>query len=264
MLQVQASQGVQEEYNMSEPSRMPRYDVRNDGVGPYAVFYCETCDREYRSQPAVAETIAKDVGRQAAGGLLRRIPLFGDAIADNVTGEDPRYTYNLTAAQLEKAWDQVKDRFRECPTCKRVSCLSCFDEQSGFCTEDSPRKQEIAEAEAEQAGAMIKGFASAFGLGEVVKRASEAAQQAQAAGTVRCPKDGTVAPAGTKFCPECGTKMVSAAVDPCPSCGAETNGAKFCPECGTKIERAQPGVCPSCGAQTGTAKFCPECGTKLR
>ena len=117
---------------MGEPTRMPRYDVRNDGVGPYAVFYCETCDREYRSQPAVAATIAKDVGRQAAGGLLRRIPLFGDAIADNVTGEDPRYTYNLTADQLEKAWEQVKDRFRECPTCRRVVCLSCFDEQSGY------------------------------------------------------------------------------------------------------------------------------------
>jgi len=31
---------------MSAPSRMPRYDVRNDGVGPYAVFYCDKCDRE--------------------------------------------------------------------------------------------------------------------------------------------------------------------------------------------------------------------------
>jgi hypothetical protein len=26
-------------------SRMPRYDVRNDGAGPYAVFYCDACER---------------------------------------------------------------------------------------------------------------------------------------------------------------------------------------------------------------------------
>ena len=68
-----------------------------------------------------------------------------------------------------------------------------------------------------------------------MKRATEAAEQAKAGATVRCPKDGTVAPAGTKFCPECGTKMVAVAVDPCPSCGAETGAAKFCPECGTKL-----------------------------
>jgi len=38
------------------PSRMPHYDTRNDGVGPYAVFYCDVCSREYRSQPDVAGT----------------------------------------------------------------------------------------------------------------------------------------------------------------------------------------------------------------
>jgi predicted amidophosphoribosyltransferase len=240
---------------------MPRYDVRNDGIGPYAVFYCETCDREYRSTPDVKKTIASDVGRQTMGGFLRKVPLFGDALAENVTGEDPRYTYSLTADQLQAAWNQVKDRFRECPTCLRIICLSDFDEQSGFCQEDSPRRDEMAEAKAEQAGAVIKGFASAFGLGEVVKKAGEAAQQASA-GAARCPKDGTLAPAGTKYCPECGSPMVQPAAVLCPSCGQDTKGAKFCPNCGAKVEKP-PAVCPSCGAQAGGAKFCPECGTKL-
>ncbi len=58
-------------------TRMPRYDVRNDGFGPYAVFYCDECGREFRSQPDVKNTIANDVGRGAVGGLLRRIPLVG-------------------------------------------------------------------------------------------------------------------------------------------------------------------------------------------
>lgn len=253
---------------MAAPSRMPRYDIRNDGIGPYAVFYCETCDREYRSKPEVASNIAQNVGRQAAGGLLRRVPILGDAIADNVEQQDPRYSYDLTAQQLDKAWQQVRDRFRECPTCLRVVCLSCFDEPSGYCAEDSPRRDEIAEAQAEQAGAMIKGFASAFGLGEVVKRASQAAQTAQqaAANMARCPKDGTLAPAGTKFCSTCGSPMIQPTpptAQVCPQCGKSVQGAKFCPECGAKIEQAPPSVCPQCGAAAKGAKFCPECGTKI-
>jgi len=247
---------------MTEASRMPRYDVRNDGIGPYAVFYCEYCDREYRSQPEVTTTIAKDIGRQTMGGLLRNIPLVGGAIASNVTGEDPRYTLHLTPQQLEKAWSQVRDRFHECPTCSRIVCISDWDEKSGFCNEDTPRRNEVAQAQAEQAGAVLKGFASALGLGDALKQAGNAAQQAQSA-MARCPKDGTLAKAGTKFCPECGSPMVQPVMDACPNCGAETRGAKFCPECGTKIERAPAGVCRNCGADTKGAKFCPECGTKL-
>ena len=100
---------------MAQPSRMPNYDVRNDGIGPYAVFYCETCSREYRSRPEATATIAKDLGRKAMGGLLRNIPLVGSAVADNVAGEDPRYTLSLTSEQLDKAWQQVQGQFQGDP-----------------------------------------------------------------------------------------------------------------------------------------------------
>ncbi len=36
---------------MATFTHMPNYDIRNDGAGPYAVFYCESCGREFRSQP---------------------------------------------------------------------------------------------------------------------------------------------------------------------------------------------------------------------
>jgi rubrerythrin len=253
---------------MANFSRIPRYDVRNDGIGPYAIFYCESCDREYRSQPDVANTLKQDLGKQVAGGLLRKVPLLGNVVADNVMGEDPRYTYKMTQAQIEAAWSKVQVNFRECPTCLRIVCLSDFDTQTGFCKEDSPRTSEIAEAEGEQAGAAIKGFASAFGLGDFgnkiangIDQAAKAAEQASK-NVARCPKDGTLAAAGTKFCPECGTPMIQPASTACPSCGAETRGAKFCPECGTKIE-VKPAACPNCGAEAKGAKFCPECGTKI-
>jgi rubrerythrin len=247
---------------MSEAGRMPRYDIRNHGAGPYAIFYCDKCTREYRSQPDVAGTIASDIGRQAASDTLRRIPLFGHAVADNVLGQDPRYTNTLSPQQLEKHWGQVKQYFRECPTCRQILCLSDFDEKSGFCTDDSPRANEIAQAQAEQAASIAKGFANVFGLGDAVKKASEAAQRAST-NAARCPKDGTLAPSGTKFCPDCGAAMIQPAADPCPKCGTDVKGAKFCPNCGTKIERAAAAAkCPTCGAETQGAKFCPNCGAK--
>jgi ribosomal protein L32 len=248
---------------MSTPTRMPRYDVRNDGIGPYAVFYCDKCNREFRSQPQIAATIAKDIGRQAAGGLLRSIPLVGGAVANRVA-EDPRYTYSLTPQQLDAAWKEVQVNFRQCPTCQLVVCLSDFDTQSGFCSEDSPRRAEIAQAQAQQVGGVLKGIADVFGVGEAIRGAAQAAKTATA-NMARCPQDGTLAPAGTKFCPECGSPMVQPVADVCPKCGAELHGAKFCPQCGTKIERAPaaPTTCPNCGKETKGAKFCPECGTKV-
>ena len=90
------------------PTRMTRYDVRNDGVGPYAIVYCDRCNREYRSQPDIGNTITKDIGRNVLGGFLRSVPLVGGAVADGVVGQDPRYVYNLTPQQLEAAWKQVE------------------------------------------------------------------------------------------------------------------------------------------------------------
>jgi ribosomal protein L32 len=245
-------------------SRMPRYDIRNDGAGPYAIFYCDTCNREFRSSPDLANTVSRDIGKAAMGGFLRKIPLVGSSVADSALGEDPRYSYKMNPDQLAKAWNETQVHFRECPTCGKLVCLSDWDAQSNTCTEDSPRLEEISEARGEQAGAAIKGFASAFGLDKFVQQASSAMEQA-AANTARCPQDGTLAAAGTKFCPNCGTPMVQPAVQKCPKCGAETKGAKFCPECGTKIEAPAPAqaFCPNCGAETKGAKFCPECGTKL-
>lgn len=252
---------------MSPFSRMPRYDIRNDGAGPYAIFYCDTCNREFRSQPDVAGAITQDLGRSAVSGLLRKVPLVGNTVADNVVGEDPRYTYKMNQGQLESAWKQVQQHFHECPTCQRIVCLSDFDVKSGYCNEDSPRTNEIAEARGEQAGAALKGIANAFGLGGVMQQVGQAAQSAERASTqlAHCPSDGTLAAPGTKFCPECGAAMIQPAVVKCPKCGADTQGGKFCPNCGAKVEQAPAAaaVCPSCGAETKGGKFCPECGAKL-
>ncbi len=245
-------------------TRMARYDVRNDGIGPYAVFYCDRCSREYRTQPDVKGTIQQDVGRNVLGGFLRNIPLVGGAAAGSVENQNPRYQYSMTEQQVQAAWNQVKDVFHECPTCHQLVCNSDWDAQSGFCADDSPRKGEIAQAQTEQAAGVMKGLASAFGLGAVIQNAADAAKKA-AELSARCPKDGTLAKPGTKFCPNCGAQMIQPVVDACPKCGTPTAGAKFCPNCGEKIERAPAATkCPNCGADAKGAKFCPECGTKIQ
>ena len=93
--------------------------------------------------------------------------------------------------------------------------------------------------------------------------AGQPAAQKPAEKMETCSNCGAKVPAGTKFCPECGQKMVPAAGLTCTNCGAAlAPGAKFCPECGTKVETVRR--CPKCNAvvPAGT-KFCPECGQKL-
>ena len=218
---------------MSNFSRMPRYDVRNDGIGPYAVFYCETCQREFRSQPDVAGTVRAGLSeKRVASGLLRKVPLFGGAVANSVMGEDPRYSYKMTPQQVEKAWSQVQVNFRECPTCMRIVCVSDFDTRSGFCNEDSPRTNEITEARAEQAGTALKGFASALGLGDVMKNVEQAARTAQnaAAQTARCPKGRAPWPRPAQnSAPNAATLMVQPQADSCPKCGQTNLWSKILP-----------------------------------
>jgi hypothetical protein len=240
---------------MPEEKRMPRYDVRNDGAGPYASFCCDKCGREFRSTPDVKGTVVKDIGKSAVSGLFRSVPLVRNVVDSRM--DDPRDSYHLNAQELAAHWQQVQDRFHMCPTCQLVVCPSCWDAQSGFCSEDSPRRGEIAQAQAEQAAGVMKGIASIFGVDKVIQQATAAAQQA-----AKCPSCGTMAAPGTKFCPNCGKGMVQPAASVCPGCGAQVGAAKFCPNCGAKVAQAAPTTCSSCGTELKGAKFCPQCGTK--
>ncbi|MBQ3061062.1 MAG: zinc ribbon domain-containing protein [Lachnospiraceae bacterium] len=85
--------------------------------------------------------------------------------------------------------------------------------------------------------------------------------------TVTCDKCNTQMPNGTKFCPDCGAKVVVKIVmDKCIACGGEIlKDKKFCPDCGNKIEMVELKTnCPKCeGELIFGKKYCVECGTKV-
>lgn len=78
-------------------------------------------------------------------------------------------------------------------------------------------------------------------------------------GEVLCPKCKTANSKNTKFCRNCGEKLVNK----CPKCGADVSlGIKFCPECGSTMKKENH--CPSCNAVVPDGmKFCPECGSSM-
>ena len=223
-----------------ETTRKAPYSVYNDGTGPYAMFTCESCGRDYRAQPVLVEEVKETIAKSAFGGLLRNIPIVGNATANQV--DTDRYRNTLTNDELERAWAEVQVNFAECQSCRRVVCIPDFDMASGFCKEDSPRSEELQVRDAQQAGAAAAGFmsgiANAFGIPDAMKAA--AAQQAAASAPGAAPAaapsapcascGGSLAP-GAKFCANCGTPAASKAT--CTGCGTElAPGAKFCANCG--------------------------------
>ena len=219
-----------------EPTRMTRYSISNEGMGPYAMFNCDRCGREYRSTPSVAATVTESVKRGMLGGLLRNIPVVGDVTANQV--ENDRYRTNMSQQELAAAWGQVVQYFRECPTCHQIVCIPDFDEQTGFCDEDSPRAAEVQAAKAQQAAMAIKGVADVFGVGNALQQSMAKAAAASAAAPGAAP--------AAMACANCQAALAS--------------GARFCASCGTPV--AQPSVCAKCGTTLAAgAKFCANCGT---
>ena len=68
----------------------------------------------------------------------------------------------------------------------------------------------------------------------------------------------------SKFCPECGTRLIDKTQRVCPKCNIEVD-SNFCPECGTKtveVVEKMVKMCPNCNIESDS-KFCPECGAKI-
>lgn len=80
-------------------------------------------------------------------------------------------------------------------------------------------------------------------------------------GTVRCQNCGAEIPSNSRFCLECGHKILAEGMMECPDCkGRIPSSSKFCPDCGFRLTEK----CPECGNEVrGKINFCPECGNRL-
>jgi membrane protease subunit (stomatin/prohibitin family) len=95
-----------------------------------------------------------------------------------------------------------------------------------------------------------------------------------AGGASPCPRCSALVPAGTRFCPACGTALAGApgaAAAPAPTAGSvcpqcrtpNAAGAKFCSNCGASLAPATR-ACPKCQTPNPAgAKFCSNCGGPL-
>ena len=193
--------------------RLPRYDVQNDGAGPYAVFYCDKCGRDFRTEPAVDAGSVQVIGRSAIEGLLRGIPVVGDAIAGNI--EDPRYQHTLSLDQVRGAWEQVREFLHECPTCYMFVCPAEYDARTGYCKEDRPKQRPPQTTP--------RG-----------KERAPAAASTMAEDRTTCPHCHAAVPAKFAFCTNCGQRLAPPEPITCPHCGTPVEG-RFCGNCGTKV-----------------------------
>ncbi|MCF7868547.1 MAG: SPFH domain-containing protein [Candidatus Cloacimonetes bacterium] len=102
------------------------------------------------------------------------------------------------------------------------------------------------------------GVGGAFG-GAMSKMGSQLSPDQQP--NIRCTKCNSDNPANSKFCYNCGSKLMINKFK-CPKCGSENSeGTKFCGECGLNLQEIK---CPKCGnVNSPNTKFCSECGEKL-
>lgn len=102
----------------------------------------------------------------------------------------------------------------------------------------------------------------AFAGGMMQQQPQQQQAPAPQAATVECASCHARIPESTKFCPQCGSKVVPAGMVPCPNCqNLVPQNSKFCPQCGNKVAPEEK-VC-SCGTKIAPGtKFCPGCGAR--
>jgi len=179
-------------------------------------FSCDRCGTGYQTsfQPSATGLVSEvlDTASGLLGGLFSSAATVGDRV-HSVAWERAR------DAAFQKAVEEVKPNFVQCPKCVQWVCReSCWNASRGLCKECAP------DLGVEQAA-----VESQVDVEEVQAKARQSKKRtAQAA----CPACGAAISASGKFCPECGAAL--SAEKHCTECGKMPASAKFCPDCGAK------------------------------
>lgn len=214
---------------MSEKIQFTRnYSDLSTNQGFQFEFYCDRCGSGFRTrfQPSLLGTASSAL--DAASSLLGRLGRVADLSerARSATWEKAH------DEAFSKAMEELRPDFVQCPRCSSWVCKkSCWNTQKGLCKICAPDLGvEMAAAQASRTVEEI--WAHSKMAEDDRKMLKEESWREGARAT--CPNCNAPLAAKTKFCPECGAKILPSAH--CTECGAKLQpNAKFCPECGTKV-----------------------------
>jgi ribosomal protein L32 len=197
-------------------------------------FFCDICRDGYKTKFVESKShreagLLRGFGRVASIGASLLGSSIGynlergaDIISERFGGMSPEWHKEHEAA-FEVAQNEARGHFTRCPKCRRWVCENDWNEQEGLCVECAPRVNvEIAAKRAEK---MAKDIAAKAADVQVFTGEIESKQ------TI-CPKCGKPAGEG-KFCTNCGASL---GLTVCPKCGTNNpTGTRFCGECGAKL-----------------------------
>lgn len=154
------------------------------------------------------------------GGLIKGMqPLMGEEAK-----KDPSMNAFLMQTDLSEMETKKKEVFAKIgEAVYEANQKGRYGEFSELCEEAAQIDKQVARKRAEVQAAQQ--------AAEEQKRADQQERDART-----CPGCGHENPPGTKFCQECGEKLMTAAAAKCPKCGlVNAPGTKFCGDCGTRL-----------------------------
>lgn len=205
------------------------YSDLSTDTGYQFEFYCDRCGNGFRTKfkPSVTGTVSTVLEGASSlfGGIFSRAAGVGDRVhsAQWERGSDEAF---------KEATEEIMPFFIQCPHCQGWVCREdCWNVKKGLCKECVPDLGvEMAKAQAERSIQEIHAHAC---MAEEDKKLG--AEYWREGIVASCPNCETPLEANSKFCPECGHKLVSKTQ--CPACNATVSAsAKFCNECGEKLK----------------------------
>ncbi len=198
-------------------------------------FFCDICREGYKTSFIESKTHKKagflsGLGKAISlgssilgeGNIGYNVQRGADIISERYSGMSPEWHKEFEAA-FELAQNEAKGHFQRCPRCTHYVCENDWNEQEGLCTQCSPRMNvEVAAAKAEKMVQDIK---------EKAQKTTVFTGDIESKQTL-CPSCGKPSGEG-KFCNNCGTPL---SLIKCSKCGTQNQaGTRFCGECGNKL-----------------------------
>ena len=200
------------------------YEDKSTASGFQFKFFCESCGNGYLSTWKANPTGMAGSALRAAGNIFGGI--FG-RVAHGTYEIDKMVAGPGHDSALAEAVAEIKPLFTQCKRCGQWVCREiCWNAERSLCTKCAPILQrEMASAQA--------GIAVEQATEKLRARDQTEGVNFDTTVVVHCPQCGAEARGG-KFCPECGATL--APKTECPKCGAKVApGTKFCQECGQKL-----------------------------